>query len=431
MSVDTQPSSTVKQVRFTDSWASSLFDLIRGLAALVVFFEHARNLFFVDYPQLASHRLLLAIPYLVTGAGHQAVVVFFVLSGFFIGGAVFRSVERGHWSWADYLTRRFVRLWVVLIPALLLCCFWDRLGIYLDRAPDLYSGIVPNHIISFDVRQRLSPSIFFGNLFFVHTILVPVFGSDGPLWSLVYEFWYYILFPLGLFTIRPGTPRSQRFFFAVLFLTGSGFVRGGILNYFPIWLSGTLLLLVPPLRLSPSLARRIRVLASIVYAVTFFLLSRMRFFSGLWSDYILAVITFGFLWVLLSASHRTEPRSSRVVACRGLARFSYTLYAVHSPVLVFCVALILGNTRWVPTPLHVLSALGIWAIVLAYAYGLASLTEFRTGAIRTRLEGLFRLPAIPEVSPIPILEPENSRQNSHFRDMEQKDSSAVVRKYRR
>lgn len=402
MSADMQSSSPVTQVRFVDSWASSLFDLIRGLAALVVFLEHARNLFFVDYSQLPSHRLLFAIPYLVTGAGHQAVVVFFVLSGFFISGAVFRSLERGHWSWADYLTRRLVRLWVVLIPALLLCCFWDHLGGRLD--PALYSGKVANHIVNEDVRQYLTPSIFLGNLFFVHTILVPVFGSNGPLWSLAFEFWCYILFPLGLFTIRPGTSRSQRLLFAVLFLAVARFVRGAVLGSFPVWLIGTVLFFMPPLRLSTSLGRRIRIFAAVIYAAIFFLLSGARSIPRIWSDYILAVFSFAFLWILLSASHRAEPRSPAVMACRGLARFSYTLYTVHTPMLIFCVALVLGNTRWAPTPAHVLTALGIWAIVLAFTYGLASLTEFRTDFIRTRLENLFNLRAMPATSPIPILQ---------------------------
>lgn len=36
---------------------------------------------------------------------------------------------------------------------------------------------------------------------FLQTRFTPVFGSNGPLWSLFNEFWYYVLFPaLGLST---------------------------------------------------------------------------------------------------------------------------------------------------------------------------------------------------------------------------------------
>jgi len=185
-------------VRFVDSWASVNFDLLRGLAALLVFFGHWRNLLFVDFPSLTTHRWLLTPLYMLAGGGHQAVVLFFILSGYFIGGTVLRSLERDQWEWVGYLLRRIVRLWTVLVPALLLCLFWDRLGIHLGHAPALYGGHVPNNIVLYDTASRLAPHIFFGNLFFLQTILTPFLGTNGALWSLANEFWYYILFPLGM-----------------------------------------------------------------------------------------------------------------------------------------------------------------------------------------------------------------------------------------
>jgi peptidoglycan/LPS O-acetylase OafA/YrhL len=326
----TELSSQPSPVRFTDSNASVLFDLLRAVAALLVFLEHGRNLFFVDFPDLTSHRTLLAIPYVLTGAGHQAVVVFFVLSGFFISGAVIRAVERNQWLWTDYLTRRLARLWVVLIPALLLCLLWDKLGMHLGHAPALYGGKVNNHMLG-DISRLLSPSTFFGNLFFVQGILVPVFGSDGALWSLTNEFWYYILFPFGFFSFRSATSRAQRFLCAPLFCLVAWFVRGGILNSFPIWLAGTLLLLVPPPRISGNSARRIRILAACIYCLIFFALAKIHSLPGLVSDYLLTLATFVFLWILMSANGRSVPAAISVRASREGARFSYTLYAVHTP----------------------------------------------------------------------------------------------------
>ncbi len=393
-----QVTVAVAPVRFVDSNASVLFDLLRGVAALLVFFEHGRNLFFLDYPDLTSHRLLFAIPYVLSGAGHQAVVVFFVLSGFFISGTVFRAVERDQWLWTDYLTRRFVRLWVVLLPALLLCLFWDKLGIHLGHAPALYRGEVNNHMLG-NVTQLLSPSAFFGNLFFVQAIMVPVFGSNGALWSLANEFWYYILFPLGYFTLRRATPPLQRLICGLLFLATAWFVRGGILNAFPVWLTGTVLLLVRPPHFSAALARHLRLLAACSYALLFFFLGKTHWITGLLSDYILTAATFGFLWILLSANGRAVPAATAVVASRETARFSYTLYAVHTPLLVFIASLVLGDTRWVPTPTHIASALAIACITLGYAFGLASFTEFRTDSIRRFIERFLHLPDPPSALP--------------------------------
>ena len=126
-------------------------------------------------------------------------MIFFVLSGFLVGGSVITALQRGKWSWRGYLLRRMSRLWVVLIPALLLTLFWDKLGCsiapggYHGDYRELYhSGPTPA------IPADWSIGTFLGNTFFLQTIMVPCFGTNGPLWSLANEFWYYLLFPLGL-----------------------------------------------------------------------------------------------------------------------------------------------------------------------------------------------------------------------------------------
>jgi peptidoglycan/LPS O-acetylase OafA/YrhL len=47
----------------------------------------------------------------------------FVLSGFLISSTVLRSQVSGDWSWRDYAINRSIRLYVVLIPGLLLGFF--------------------------------------------------------------------------------------------------------------------------------------------------------------------------------------------------------------------------------------------------------------------------------------------------------------------
>ncbi len=68
-------------------------DAIRGVSALAVMLYHLRGLFFVDYPFLTNKTLFWKALYAVTGYGHQAVIVFFVLSGYFIGASVMESVS--------------------------------------------------------------------------------------------------------------------------------------------------------------------------------------------------------------------------------------------------------------------------------------------------------------------------------------------------
>lgn len=61
-------------------------DLIRGSSALLVCLGHLRNAMLVDYSTLVHPNIAIKAFYALTSFGHQAVMVFFVLSGYFVGG---------------------------------------------------------------------------------------------------------------------------------------------------------------------------------------------------------------------------------------------------------------------------------------------------------------------------------------------------------
>jgi hypothetical protein len=73
-------------------------DCLRGLAALLVVVEHLRAFLFVPFPQVVSPGVITKAFYLVTGLGHQAVMIFFVLSGFLVGGG-----RSSHRDWMRFL----------------------------------------------------------------------------------------------------------------------------------------------------------------------------------------------------------------------------------------------------------------------------------------------------------------------------------------
>jgi peptidoglycan/LPS O-acetylase OafA/YrhL len=368
------------RIPFSGTSASVLLDLVRAIAALLVCLEHWRNLLYVDYRQIAMHRSLLAVPYVMTGAGHQAVVIFFVLSGYLISGSVFRLTQRGEWSWKLYLMHRIVRLWIVLIPALVLGALLDNVGVQLHLAPALYAGQTGTHMLG-DIPTLLHPTIFFGNLFFLQTILVPAFGSNGPMWSLANEFWYYVLFPCAFLALRKGTSVGARIVNILVFLLCAWFVGRDILRFFPLWLLGTLLAVVP----DPRSSAAIRTLAAVLYFPLLFFLAKTSTVQGVLSDYILGVATFVFLWLLLGAKG-TAPVNVGVHLARVGARFSYTLYLVHVPFLVLMTALIAGDARWQPDVRHLLYGVAALLLAIGYAYVVASLTEFRTDKVRGWVE---------------------------------------------
>lgn len=81
--------------------------------------QHARTALVVDPETVTRPGAATSVLYWASGFGHQAVVIFFVLSGALVGGSVLRSVSNGTWSWSDYLIRRLSRLYIVLIAAML------------------------------------------------------------------------------------------------------------------------------------------------------------------------------------------------------------------------------------------------------------------------------------------------------------------------
>ncbi len=215
-------------------------DLIRGISALLVLMGHARNFLFVDSAGILNPNLPSKVFYLLTSLHHQAVMVFFVLSGYFVGGSVLGALRKGKFTWQDYALARMSRLWVVLIPALFLTLGLDLLG--RSVVPEAYAGQFRGLFNSGpDLTEpaQLGATTFLGNLFFLQKVLVPVFGTNGPLWSLAYEFWYYVLLPLavcGLLDAKRGLP--SRIIHLAIFAFLLWFLPRGLLVSGLIWLLG-------------------------------------------------------------------------------------------------------------------------------------------------------------------------------------------------
>lgn len=371
--------TSIHRPRFKDTKASTLLDLIRGVAATMVLLEHWRNMLFVDYSQLPHYRFLLALPYLLSSFGHQAVIIFFILSGYLIGRSVLHAIDRDEWSWWTYLVHRFVRLWVVLIPGLIMCALWDFLGIHFHLAPALYSGLVANHETP-NIIQAATLKIFLGNIFFLQTIAVPVFGSDQALWSLANEFWYYILFPLGLLAFRYSG--SKRLLYLGLLVPIIWIVRGTILELFPIWLGGVALARVS----QPIFPKVLRHISCAAYILVTILAAKLHSHFPILDDYIFASFSCIFIWIILSASEIQERGSLFSLISRKSAAFSYSLYVVHMPFCLFLAALAVGENRWVPAIGSIVKSLAILGATIAYAYVFAMATEFKTDQYRKRIE---------------------------------------------
>lgn len=346
-------------------------DAVRAVAAIVVLLGHTHNLFFVAHP--ADPSLLSRIFYALSARGHDAVIVFFVLSGLLIATSAMRVRNEAN-GWANYATARAARLYAVLIPALLLGLFWDSIGLHLFGA-DYGIAEIP-------VAERISIGHFLASLFFLQEITLPPFGSNQPLWSLAYEAWYYAMFPL-LISILYWRAPLKRMVCAGLLTLCLAIVGVKISGYFFIWLMGAILFFLPALHLSRC-ASYVWMIGSLALLAAIIWLARKYFFvndaSG-WVPDMLVALTISLHLYAATSSHLAVPRWF-ARAANYLAGISFTLYLCHFPLLLLLAHMLVGSTPWQPDLLHLAAAGALALGVMGYSAIIAHFTEARTASLR-------------------------------------------------
>ena len=300
---------------------SLYLDLARFTAAILVVLSHFVQQGIIGHAAPGTHAPLLNF-------GREAVIVFFVLSGFVIAFTTASS----HASARDYVVARCARIYSVAAPVVLgafllavICTRWTGLeppNAYQLQKPQLY---LPLHLL------------FMGELW--HLVETPPWLLQY--WSLGYEVWYYVLFGLA-FYLR-GTRRA-------LALTLVLLVMGPKLwLLLPVWLAGVALFRWGCNReLGPRQAG-IGVLATILalglYKAAGADLFLRELGIRLWpfpafrlgsadrylADYVVCILVCihfqcaryaGFSHLYLAA-----------VPIRALASYTFTLYLVHGPVM--------------------------------------------------------------------------------------------------
>lgn len=359
-----------------DSYHSLLISLLRGLAALQVAAAHLRAEFMPGLRSLDNPALWYQGLAFFTGFAHQAVVVFFLISGWLVGGSLLNKRTQPE-ALKLYAIDRITRLWTVLVPTFVLIL-----------AIGILTGSIDPRSADFSPDNAYSATALAGNLFGLQTISVPQFGGNFPLWSLANESWYYLMFPLLLMAF--GGPRRVP---AILALAAAAVLLPfNIVLYFSIWLLGATFSRV---RLDCGAATRIALLAVLGALSVYFRLKGNNDDMGPASfgqDLLLSVI---FLLFLSSTIFRPSP-AIRLAPLRNAANFfsnfSFTLYVVHIPVL--------GMLGWLGMTLFGRSKLGadsivdlgvylvMLAMVIGFAYGFYRLFEARTVQVRRWLKNL-------------------------------------------
>lgn len=351
---------------------STYLDAARFLAAIVVLLSHFAYPRFTDGAYLIIRELNL---------GSDAVVLFFVLSGFVIAYTLDRKDDNA----GQFLFARMTRLYSVALPAIALTLIADRIGSRLD--PVVYDGW---WYATEDVTRQIVSAVSFTNESWFSSIRL---GTNGPYWSLAYEAWFYLIFAAATFL------SSWKRLAAILCCCL--IVGPKIVLLFPIWWLGVATYryiksggqvpqsLAWPMTLVPVLVYCVALYAglpAILLALTKdalgagFVTSGLRFSDEfIWNSLIGGLFAAHLIGVAQLLGKRDPFSEPTRQAIKWLAGATFSIYIAHYPLLQFFAAVLPEGMTGLASHMTLL------VLVLFSCFVFASLFERRLGAFRAML----------------------------------------------
>ncbi len=373
----------IKIVLEQDSFTSFL-DLSRWIAAFIVFAGHLHELLLSPYEQVEQQNILVAVFYFVIGLSSEAVMVFFVLSGFLIGGKNLARAKTGSFDFSSYCVDRISRLYVVLLPAVLIGYFLDIIGSSYFPEAGLYK-LLSYHVVT----EHLDSSILIGNLLMLQSFYTTVIGSNLPLWSLSFEFWFYLLFGLLIVIIFENKQSQWKFWKIILALMIILLLGYKFILYFLIWCIGlSIAFLNRKIIKNPIIA--------IIPFISVLIISRFHLITIQYLSDLLAAISFGiFLLSMKEINNSFLYRTKKINSV--LAGFSYSLYLLHYPLILFLLSVWVNifqinnfSNEYQPSGVGLVIYLSMMIIIYTLAYAFSLVTENNTALVRRWLKRKFK-----------------------------------------
>ena len=313
-------------------------DSIRGLAALTVLIHHILltfPIFFKDnkndaLPMLV--RLLKYSPLHIIWAGHEAVILFFVLSGFVL---FLPFKEKREPPPHSFILKRICRIWLPCLFCIFAVVVVNRLG--LDRNPSVDPPFTAMAILSSVVLIGLNGDAIY-----------------APLWSLIHEMRISIMFPwLAPFilkarawiTIALSIAASVLAFLLMRTFQESGATRTDSLvqslSFLPAFATGMLLakyqnhVVTAYTRLSSTVKIGIFAVAVLLYTAPFGIFLRLPKMQGfLWGW---ATVIGAAAFIIVAVGSDKTRKLLLLAPIRFLGTVSYSLYLLHGIALALAV----------------------------------------------------------------------------------------------
>ena len=325
-------------------------DALRGVLAVYVAIGHCRWLLWGGHAAwLASAyqpwEVVPAYSSALFRYGREAVMVFFVLSGFFIHfrAASPRARAAAPPPPAAFYRRRWHRLAAPYFFALGVTVVCDAIGRWWW--PTLYGAATGDALLDLTFSNGgYTPAAVVPALVLLPTSLGRDFGSNGPLWSIAFEVVYYALYPGWLWLRRRswgaafiGVPAAC---YALALVPALGFPAAVLLHY-PVWIAGAY---VAERMVAGGVSARLALAGAVLFVAGAAMHGLVDTFLGA----AVAPVLFGTGAVVFCAAiHR---RHAAIDVAEFLGIRSYTIYIVHFPLLALMSASVIETQG--ARPLH-------------------------------------------------------------------------------
>jgi peptidoglycan/LPS O-acetylase OafA/YrhL len=312
----------------------------RGFAALLVAYFHCRQITWIGIEQFrkttTGFDLNTLFSYLTfpINWGSAGVPIFFVISGYCIHRGTARKLlanPAAPFNTGNFLMRRFARIYPVLLAALLLTFAFDTLSrSYTPVSSKI--GVLDLHL-------------FIVNLFSLQGVAGRTFGSNGALWTLSLEVQFYLVYPLLIALRRRIGMKAVLIGVGIVNLVSAlVFERHEIILFASYWFAWTLGAWIAEAKAAPNAvklpngSRKLQVAAVVVA-----LFGCAAFKVGQYLAFQFWAVAFGiYLYQVLDKPMRN---SLPVRGFSWLGEFSFSLYIVHIPILIFLGSLLFRSAH--------------------------------------------------------------------------------------
>lgn len=294
-------------------------NFLRWISALIVTFGHV-YLFWINPTSAVNRSVFESALFFLSSLRGGAVIIFFGISGFLIGGGISVSDP---FSIKSYLISRLSRIYSVLMPALILTLLLDFSGRTFFDA-QVYGQHWVSGVFGVDYPDKHRSLINLLAPILAIPYFVAPYGSNGALWSLAYEMLFYIVAPICFFR---GFLFKTPFFPVVLFFILFYLVFGlDSAIYWFYWCLGAILrkFTASKTQVIELIFISIFVFVLVIFVDGFLMhtnqISRLPLFIG--------IFLFFFSPFVVSLNFLSN-------FSRFFSGFSFSLYVIHMPLMYF------------------------------------------------------------------------------------------------